>query len=60
MSPEVVTPASARSATVVNEEIRALWARLGGRPTTPEERAEYERLVVEWAAAARTKVTAAA
>jgi hypothetical protein len=44
---------------VVNEEIRALWphpsVRLG-----PEQRREYERLVVEWAAAVRTEIVEAA
>lgn len=40
-----------RSAAEVNEEIRALWLRSGGTLTT-EQRAEYQRLVLEWAAAA--------
>ncbi len=39
-----------RSAAEVNEEIRALWRRSGGRLTT-EQRAEYQRLVMEWVAA---------
>jgi len=45
---------SARSAAVVNEEIRALWLRAGG-VLGPEERAVYARLVVEWAAAVRVE-----
>ncbi|MBJ7902834.1 hypothetical protein ABZW47_05485 [Streptomyces sp. NPDC004549] len=39
-----------RSAAEVNEEIRALWRRSGGILTT-EQRAEYQRLVLEWASA---------
>lgn len=39
-----------RSAAEVNEEIRALWRRSGGILTS-EQRAEYQRLVMEWAAA---------
>ncbi|MFD4540222.1 hypothetical protein [Streptomyces bauhiniae] len=42
-----------RSAAEVNEEIRALWRRSGGILTS-EQRAEYQRLVMEWAAAAPT------
>lgn|GEM_PF-2251857 len=36
-----------RPADVVNELIRALFARAGGR-LYGEDRAEYERLVTEW------------
>ncbi|MGW1890086.1 hypothetical protein ACWCP6_07415 [Streptomyces sp. NPDC002004] len=43
-------PGSVRSAAEVNEQIRALWARSGGR-LTEEERAEYAVLVTEWALA---------
>lgn len=43
--------ASERSADEVNEEIRALWRRSGGTLSV-EEREEYQRLVLEWAAAA--------
>ncbi|NGO43724.1 hypothetical protein [Streptomyces ureilyticus] len=39
-----------RSATEVNEEIRALWLRTGGT-LSGEQREEYQRLVLEWAAA---------
>ncbi|WP_282793885.1 hypothetical protein [Streptomyces sp. CC224B] len=39
-----------RTADEVNEEIRALWLRCGGRLST-EQRREYQRLVTEWAAA---------
>jgi hypothetical protein len=39
-----------RSADEVNEEIRALWLRSGGTLST-EQREEYQRLVLEWAAA---------
>ncbi|AKJ08969.1 hypothetical protein ACWGLF_34075 [Streptomyces puniciscabiei] len=47
---EAAPERSARSAAEVNEEIRALWRRAGGTLTT-EQRAEYQRLVMEWAAA---------
>ncbi|TQJ91977.1 hypothetical protein FBY22_2817 [Streptomyces sp. SLBN-31] len=46
-----VEPVSDRSAAEVNEEIRALWLRSGGT-LTGEQREEYQRLVLEWAAAA--------
>ncbi|MFJ7336410.1 hypothetical protein ACIQU3_24780 [Streptomyces sp. NPDC101110] len=59
MSPDFVTPGSVRSAAEVNEEIRALWQRTGGT-LSAEERAEYELLVVEWAAALRSGVVRAA
>lgn len=52
-----VEPASDRSADEVNEEIRALWHRSGGT-LSGEQREEYQRLVLEWAAAA-PQVTAA-
>jgi uncharacterized lipoprotein YddW (UPF0748 family) len=41
----------ARTADEVNEEIRALWLRSGGTLSV-EQREEYQRLVLEWAAAA--------
>ncbi|MGP4049107.1 hypothetical protein [Streptomyces sp. 2A115] len=59
MSPNSVTPGSARSAAVLNEQIRALWIRAGGS-LSAQERAEYELLVVEWAAAVRDEVVEAA
>ena len=55
----LAAPASARPAAVVNEEIRALWQRSGG-VLTPEGQREYERLLVEWAAAVRADVVEAA
>ncbi|MGW2823593.1 hypothetical protein ACWC24_21755 [Streptomyces sp. NPDC001443] len=45
-----VEPVSDRSAAEVNEEIRALWLRSGGT-LSGEQREEYQRLVLEWAAA---------
>ncbi len=42
--------ATQRSAAEVNEEIRALWLRAGGT-LSGEQRREYQRLVLEWAAA---------
>jgi hypothetical protein len=59
MSPNSLNPGSVRSAAAVNEQIRALWIRSGGMLST-QERAEYELLVVEWAAAVRDEVIEAA
>ncbi|MFE0326590.1 hypothetical protein ACWEWI_33140 [Streptomyces sp. NPDC003753] len=59
MSPESMSPGSMRSAEDLNERIRALWMRAGGS-LSAEERAEYELLVVEWAAAIRGEVIEAA
>ncbi len=53
-----VDPSSERSAAEVNEEIRALWRRSGGTLSV-EQREEYQRLVLEWAAAAPHPVKAA-
>ncbi|MFE6903766.1 hypothetical protein ACFVFJ_44275 [Streptomyces sp. NPDC057717] len=55
------TPASGpvRSADDLNEEIRRLMLRSGGR-LSAEQRREYEVLVVEWAAAVRGEVVKAA
>ncbi|MFG2793580.1 hypothetical protein [Streptomyces sp. NPDC048419] len=53
-----VEPASVRSADEVNEEIRALWRRSGGT-LSGEQREEYQRLVLEWAAAAPSRSRAA-
>ncbi|QOV40654.1 hypothetical protein IM697_20965 [Streptomyces ferrugineus] len=50
--------ASDRSADEVNEEIRALWRRSGGTLSV-EQREEYQRLVMEWAAAAPQTAKAA-
>ncbi|MGW0336223.1 hypothetical protein ACWD0J_30990 [Streptomyces sp. NPDC003011] len=49
--------ATERSADEVNEEIRALWLRSGGT-LNGEQREEYQRLVLEWAAAAPQPVQA--
>jgi len=59
MSPDSMSPGSARSADALNERIRALWLRAGGS-LSHQERAEYELLVVEWAAAIRGEVIKAA
>lgn len=59
MSPDSATPGSERTAAEVNERIRALWLRAGGS-LSAQERVEYEALVVEWAAAIRSRVTEAA
>ncbi|MEG3628003.1 hypothetical protein [Streptomyces poriticola] len=59
MSPEFPVPGSVRPAAEVNEQIRALWQRTGGS-LSARERAEYELLVVEWAAAVRGEIMEAA
>ncbi|MET7382387.1 hypothetical protein ABZT08_26860 [Streptomyces sp. NPDC005526] len=59
MFPESTARGSARSAAELNERIRALWLRSGGS-LSAQERAEYELLVVEWAAALRGEVIEAA
>jgi hypothetical protein len=59
MSPDPMSPGSALSADDLNERIRSLWLRAGGS-LSAQERAEYELLVVEWAAAIRSKVIEAA
>jgi len=59
MSPDSLSLGSARSADDLNERIRALWQGAGGSLST-QERAEYELLVVEWAAAIRGDVITAA
>ncbi|MFF3463749.1 hypothetical protein ACWCQN_22065 [Streptomyces sp. NPDC001984] len=53
-----VEAVSERSAAEVNEEIRALWLRSGGTLSV-EQREEYRRLVLEWAAAAPERSEAA-
>jgi uncharacterized lipoprotein YddW (UPF0748 family) len=53
-----VESATERSAAEVNEEIRALWLRSGGTLSV-EQREAYQRLVLEWAAAAPQPATAA-
>ncbi|MFB7738626.1 hypothetical protein ACFC08_30420 [Streptomyces sp. NPDC056112] len=54
-----VAPGSVRSAAELNEQIRSLWLRSGGS-LSAQEREEYELLVVEWAAAMRDELIAAA
>ncbi|MCN9240972.1 hypothetical protein AB0L85_21955 [Streptomyces sp. NPDC052051] len=59
MSPDSLSLGSARSADDLNERIRALWLRAGGS-LSAQQRAEYELLVVEWAAAKRGEMIKAA
>ncbi|MDT9700402.1 hypothetical protein [Streptomyces sp. P17] len=59
MAPDSLAHGSVRSAAEVNEQIRALWVR-AGCTLSAQERAEYELLVVEWAAAIRSEVIEAA
>ncbi|QCX81298.1 hypothetical protein C9F11_38575 [Streptomyces sp. YIM 121038] len=59
MSPKPQHCGLARSADEVNELIRRMMERSGGR-LRPEQRAEYERLVAEWAAAVRAEIVRAA
>ncbi|MEU2764973.1 MULTISPECIES: hypothetical protein [unclassified Streptomyces] len=58
MSP-MSSSVSTRSAAEVNAEIRDLWQRSGGS-LTPQDEAAYQRLLVEWAAAAGGSVRTAA
>ncbi|MEU0129914.1 MULTISPECIES: hypothetical protein [unclassified Streptomyces] len=53
------TSARARPAFVVNQEIRDLWQRSGGL-LSPDDEAQYQQLLVEWAAAAGTSLRPAA
>jgi hypothetical protein len=55
MPPPDPSPGSVRSAACVNEEIRALWLRAGGRLTDGQRR-EYEQLLGEWAEAVREEM----
>ncbi|MER7728692.1 hypothetical protein [Streptomyces sp. NPDC096323] len=50
MSPTTCPSGSVRPAAVVNEDIRDLWQRSGGC-LSPQDEEEYQRLLVEWAAA---------
>ncbi|WP_328898964.1 MULTISPECIES: hypothetical protein [unclassified Streptomyces] len=50
MSPTPCPSDSVRPAAVVNEDIRDLWRRSGGH-LSPEDEEQYQRLLVEWAAA---------
>lgn len=50
---------SSRSAEDLNEQIRRLMSRTGGR-LSAAQREEYEVLVVEWAAAVRGEIVEAA
>lgn len=62
MSPDSGHLGPVRSAAVVNELIRALFKRAGGR-LYGADRAEYERLVAEWTlavAAERVEIVEAA
>lgn len=59
MSPDTPSPGSARSAAVVNAEIRALRGDPRVR-LTGVDRARYEQLVAEWAEAVRADIVEAA
>ncbi|WP_087882899.1 hypothetical protein [Streptomyces alboflavus] len=59
MPPSSPSGGLVRSADEINQQIRALWPHPAVRLST-EQRARYERLVVEWAAAVRGEVVKAA
>ncbi|MDX3837380.1 hypothetical protein [Streptomyces europaeiscabiei] len=59
MSPEHLSRGSVRSAADLNDRIRALWQHADGS-LSAQERAEYELLVAEWAAAIRGDIIEAA
>lgn len=46
--PSIPSQDRRRTAAEVNEEIRALWLRTGGK-LSPEQQAQYQLLVTEWA-----------
>ncbi|MFF2009605.1 hypothetical protein ACFVWY_11090 [Streptomyces sp. NPDC058195] len=52
MSRSPCSSETTRTAAAVNEEIRDLWQRSGGC-LSPEDEEQYQRLLVEWAAATR-------
>lgn len=60
MSPNPLPSGGVRSSAAVNEDIRALVRGAWGRPMTDDERARYEQLLVEWAAAVRAEIVTAA
>jgi hypothetical protein len=59
MPPNPLASGPVRSAAAINAEIRRLWRDPSVR-LTDEQRREYERLCVEWAAARRAEVVEAA
>ena len=59
MSPNPLAPGRVRPAAAVNEDIRALWPRTGTQ-LTKRQRARYERLLIEWAAAIKAEIVEAA
>ncbi len=59
MSPDLHHPGSVRSVADINDDIRQLWARAGG-VLTHEQRAEYGRLLGEYAAAVAARIVKAA
>ncbi|WP_420032190.1 hypothetical protein ACN2WE_04850 [Streptomyces sp. cg28] len=59
MSPTPPASGQLRPAAEINEEIRLLWPHPAVRLST-EQRARYELLVVEWAAAVRGEIVTAA
>ncbi|MFB7707852.1 hypothetical protein [Streptomyces sp. NPDC056105] len=59
MPPTPPARSPARSADELNEAIRRLWPHPAMR-LTREQRAEYEQLVEEWAAAVRADIVEAA
>ena len=59
MPPNLQDLGSVRSAAAINAEIRRLWRDPSVR-LSDEQRREYERLCVEWAAAKRAEVVEAA
>ena len=59
MSPEAQACGPVRSADDVNADIRALMLRAGSH-LKPEDRAVYQQLIAEWAAAVRAEIVEAA
>lgn len=59
MPPTPHRPTAARSAAVVNAEIRSLWQYAEGG-LSPAQEARYQELLVEWADAVRAELVEAA
>jgi hypothetical protein len=49
----MATPCVPDAVQAANEAIRTFMAARAGRPLTPDEQDEYERLLAAWAAAVR-------
>lgn len=58
--PSTSSSGSVRPATVVNEDIRALWTRADGEGLPAEDERRCHELLIEWADAVRAELVEAA